>query len=148
MRVGFEHGLHIGHQLFQLGAGGGVGDTQNKIKQARFAAVVIFDHTAAHAAIGKRDQCAVGCAQACGAEGNLLYRALGAADHHPVAHGKGAFQHDHQAGEKVCGGILRGQRNSQTDQAQAGDQAAHIKAKKVQRADGGKSGDQRFPDIA
>ena len=119
-----QHGLQVLHQLFQLRAGGAVGDTQREFVGAHGAQGGVLHGGRADLAVGDHIDGFVRRADAGGAEVDVDHFAFHIAHGDPVAHREGFVQQDDDAAEQVAGAFLRRQRDGQADETGTGNDAA------------------------
>ena len=144
VRAVVQHGLQVSHQLFQLGTGGAVGDTQCELIGPHGAQGCVLDSGGADLAVGDNDHAVVHGADAGGAEVDIDDLALHIAHGDPVADGKGFVQQDDDAAEQVAGAFLRGQRDGQAHKTGTGYDAADGEADDLRAGGSAQNDDQHL----
>ena len=145
--LGLQHGGQIGGQLLDFFARGVVGQTNRKLPQAALAAVIVLDVLRGNLGIFYRDSDIIRAADAGGAEGDVLNGALTVAQHDVIPDAEGPLEHQRDARDQAVQRGLRGQRDRQSGDTRAGQQAGDRHAEAVQHGDARKQADQRVKDV-
>ena len=145
--LSLQHGGQIGGQMLDFFARGVVGQTNRELPQAALAAVIVLDVLRRDFGIFYRDSDIIRAADAGGAEGNVLNGALAVAQHDVIPDAEGPLQHQRDARNQVVQCGLRGQRDRQSGDTRAGQQAGDRHAEAVQHGDTRKQADQRMKDV-
>ena len=145
--LGLQHGGQIGGQLFDFFARGVVGQTNRKLPQTALAAVIVLDVLRCDFGVFYRDSDIIRAADAGGAEGNVLNGALAVAQHDVIPDAEGPLQHQCDARNQAVQCGLRCQRDRQSGDTRAGQQAGDRHAEAVQHGDTRKQADQRMKDV-
>src|SRR5699024_798697 len=126
------------------GAGGAVLHPEGEAVEPLGPLGAVVDGGGADVAGGQDVEGIVQRADLGGAEGDVLDAALDVAHQNPVPDLEGTLDQDHQSGKEVAGGVLRGQRDGQADQARAGDDAGNRQAQLLRGHQAAQNDDHHF----